>query len=160
MLSPNAALFPSRKASIASSADFCPTSMFIWELRCSAKKRSAPFLLRAAILLGVLFISTRGGTTQPAGVSFQAVEATAIPLHVRRPPAFGSVPPKGANLVRALADDQGNDQDHDGDHDRHHHKDPDPGPAPVPEPATVLLFGAALLTGGTIVRLRNRTVHK
>jgi hypothetical protein len=67
---------------------------------------------------------------------------------------------KSGDLVRALADDQGNDQDHDGDHDRHRHKDPDPGPAPVPEPATVLLFGAALLTGGTIVRLRNRTVHK
>jgi PEP-CTERM motif-containing protein len=152
--------------------------MFIWELRSSAKKRSAllfsyeksrararvkvtkTFLLRAAILLGVLFIGGRSGTTQPAGVSFLAVDAAAVPLHVLRPPAFGSVSAKSGDLVRALADDQGNDQDHDGDHDRHRHKDPDPGPAPVPEPATVLLFGAALLTGGTIVRLRNRTVHK
>jgi hypothetical protein len=30
----------------------------------------------------------------------------------------------------------------------------DQGPAPVPEPATALLFGAALLIGGAIVRRR------
>jgi hypothetical protein len=36
----------------------------------------------------------------------------------------------------------------------------DPGPAPVPEPATALLFGAALLIGGAIVRRRRNGVHK
>jgi hypothetical protein len=32
----------------------------------------------------------------------------------------------------------------------------DQAPAPVPEPATALLFGAALLIGGAIVRRRRR----
>ena len=32
----------------------------------------------------------------------------------------------------------------------------DPGPAPVPEPVTALLFGAALVIGGTIARRRKR----
>jgi hypothetical protein len=36
----------------------------------------------------------------------------------------------------------------------------DPGPAPVPEPATALLFGAALLIGGAIVRRRRNGGHK
>jgi len=36
----------------------------------------------------------------------------------------------------------------------------DPGPAPVPEPATALLFGAALLIGGAIVRRRRSGGHK
>jgi len=33
-------------------------------------------------------------------------------------------------------------------------------PAPVPEPATALLFGAALLIGGAIVRRRRNAAHK
>ncbi len=36
----------------------------------------------------------------------------------------------------------------------------DQGPAPVPEPATALLFGAALLIGGAIVRRRRNGGHK
>jgi PEP-CTERM motif-containing protein len=36
----------------------------------------------------------------------------------------------------------------------------DQGPAPVPEPATALLFGAALLIGGAIVRRRRKEGHK
>ncbi len=36
----------------------------------------------------------------------------------------------------------------------------DQGPAPVPEPATALLFGAALLIGGAIVRRRRNGAHK
>jgi hypothetical protein len=36
----------------------------------------------------------------------------------------------------------------------------DQGPAPVPEPATALLFGAALLIGGAIVRRRRKGGHK
>jgi hypothetical protein len=36
----------------------------------------------------------------------------------------------------------------------------DQGPAPVPEPATALLFGAALLIGGAIVRRRRKGSHK
>jgi len=36
----------------------------------------------------------------------------------------------------------------------------DPGPAPVPEPTTALLFGAALLIGGAIVRRRRKGGHK
>jgi len=36
----------------------------------------------------------------------------------------------------------------------------DQGPAPVPEPATALLFGAALLIGGAIVRRRRNAGHK
>jgi hypothetical protein len=36
----------------------------------------------------------------------------------------------------------------------------DQGPAPVPEPATALLFGAALLIGGAIVRRRRNGMHK
>lgn len=36
----------------------------------------------------------------------------------------------------------------------------DQGPAPVPEPATALLFGAALLIGGAIVRRRRNGEHK
>jgi len=124
------------------------------------------FLLRVVIFLCVLFLSARGGTTQPASASFPAVSAAAGRLSGLWPSAFGSAPPTSGVLIRALADDQDHDRDqdgdpdHNGDHDCHHHKDPDPGPAPVPEPATVLLFGAALLAGGTIFRLRNRTIHK
>jgi len=36
----------------------------------------------------------------------------------------------------------------------------DQGPAPVPEPATALLFGAALLIGGAIVRRRRKGGQK
>jgi hypothetical protein len=36
----------------------------------------------------------------------------------------------------------------------------DQGPAPVPEPATALLFGAALLVGGAIVRRRRHGGQK
>jgi hypothetical protein len=36
----------------------------------------------------------------------------------------------------------------------------DQGPAPVPEPATALLFGAALLIGGAIVRRRRKGGRK
>jgi PEP-CTERM motif len=36
----------------------------------------------------------------------------------------------------------------------------DQGPAPVPEPATALLFGAALLIGGAIVRRRRNGGRK
>jgi len=36
----------------------------------------------------------------------------------------------------------------------------DQAPAPVPEPATALLFGAALLIGGAIVRRRRNGGHK
>jgi hypothetical protein len=36
----------------------------------------------------------------------------------------------------------------------------DQGPAPVPEPVTALLFGAALLIGGAVVRRRRNGVHK
>jgi hypothetical protein len=36
----------------------------------------------------------------------------------------------------------------------------DQGPAPVPEPATALLFGAALLIGGAIVRRRRKGERK
>ena len=36
----------------------------------------------------------------------------------------------------------------------------DPAPAPVPEPATALLFGAALLIGGAVVRRRRKAEHK
>jgi hypothetical protein len=36
----------------------------------------------------------------------------------------------------------------------------DQAPAPVPEPATALLFGAALLIGGAIVRRRRNAAHK
>jgi hypothetical protein len=36
----------------------------------------------------------------------------------------------------------------------------DQGPAPVPEPVTALLFGAALLIGGAVVRRRRNSVHK
>jgi hypothetical protein len=36
----------------------------------------------------------------------------------------------------------------------------DSGPAPVPEPATALLFGAALLIGGAIIRRRRNGGHK
>jgi hypothetical protein len=35
----------------------------------------------------------------------------------------------------------------------------DPGPAPVPEPATTLLFGAALLIGGGILRRHRNRNH-
>jgi hypothetical protein len=35
----------------------------------------------------------------------------------------------------------------------------DPAPAPVPEPVTALLFGAALLIGGAIVRRRRNGSH-
>jgi hypothetical protein len=35
----------------------------------------------------------------------------------------------------------------------------DEGPAPVPEPATTLLFGAALLVGGGILRRRRSRNH-
>jgi hypothetical protein len=36
----------------------------------------------------------------------------------------------------------------------------DQGPAPVPEPVTALLFGAALLIGGAVVRRRRNVVRK
>ena len=36
----------------------------------------------------------------------------------------------------------------------------DQGPAPVPEPVTALLFGAALLIGGAVVRRRRNNAHK
>jgi len=36
----------------------------------------------------------------------------------------------------------------------------DQAPAPVPEPVTALLFGAALLIGGAVVRRRRNSVHK
>jgi hypothetical protein len=35
----------------------------------------------------------------------------------------------------------------------------DPAPAPVPEPVTALLFGAALLIGGGILRRRRNGSH-
>ena len=76
----------------------------------------------------------------------------------------GPGPVNSSVLNLALWDDhdkdRDRDRDRDHDRDRGHRKDPDPGPAPVPEPATVLLFGAALLVGGTIFRRRYRTVHK
>lgn len=36
----------------------------------------------------------------------------------------------------------------------------DPAPAPVPEPVTALLFGAALLIGGSILRRRRNGNHQ
>lgn len=49
-------------------------------------------------------------------------------------------------------DNDGDDRNHDGKHDRDH----DRAPAPAPEPLTALLFGAAMLIGGGILRKQYR----
>ena|SRR5205823_7270478 len=52
-------------------------------------------------------------------------------------------------------DNDGGDRDRDGKHDRDH----DRAPAPTPEPLTALLFGAAMLIGGGILRRQHRRSH-
>jgi len=49
-------------------------------------------------------------------------------------------------------DNDRDDRNHDGKHDRDH----DRAPAPAPEPLTALLFGAAMLIGGGILRKQHR----
>ena len=120
------------------------------------------FFLGAGILLCALVTIGRTAAARPA--SAQTPFSNAVIQEALAPfsGSSGEVQRGCEILIRGLADDRDKDQDHDGDsdHDRRHHKDPDPGPAPVPEPATVLLFGAALLAIGTIVRRRSRVIHK
>jgi len=120
------------------------------------------FFLRAGILLCVLVTIAKTAAAQPASANTPSSSAV---IHESLTPSSNS--PGEAQfwreiLIRPLADDQDKAHDHDGDggSDHRRHKDPDPGPAPVPEPATVLLFGAALLGIGTLVRRRSRVIHK
>jgi hypothetical protein len=55
-------------------------------------------------------------------------------------------------------DDHDRDHQHDYDHnhDHDHDHDHDKAPIPSPEPVTALLFGAAMLVGGGILRRRRR----
>lgn len=48
------------------------------------------------------------------------------------------------------------DHDHDRDWDHDHEHKPDRAPTPTPEPFTALLFGAAMLIGGGILRRKYR----
>lgn len=98
-------------------------------------------LARAGILLCVLFISARAGTMQTAS----AADAQ-LPLIWSNASGDGQL--KSGALSPVLVDDHANAGDHDGDH----HKSPGPGPTRIPEPSPVLLFGAALLASGTILR--------
>ncbi len=58
-------------------------------------------------------------------------------------------------LTFELLQPGGNDDDA-----RDRHRDRDRGPDPVPEPLTALLFGAAVLVGGGILRRRQRKGEK
>ena len=120
------------------------------------------FLRFASTLVFALLMCAQAGPKGRASpnVLLASTAMTQFPEFRSEQPGPGPVNSSG--LDRALLDnhDKDWDRDRDHDHDRDHRKDPDSGPAPVPEPATVLLFGAALLVGGTIFRHHHRAVHK
>ncbi len=120
------------------------------------------FLRCASTLVFALFMCAQAGPKGSASADVLVASAAITQFPELWSEQSGPGPVNSSGLDRVLLDDhdKDRDRDRDRDHDRDHRKDPDPGPAPVPEPATVLLFGAALLVGGTIFRRHYRAVHK
>jgi hypothetical protein len=115
-----------------------------------------------ALLLSVATTSAVGisvTATTGAGKTLRAVDGThSAEALVSRPSILKFEPfqPGGND-----GDDRNHDGDHDrkGEHDRDHDRDRDRAPAPAPEPLTALLFGAAMLIGGGILRRQHRRSH-
>jgi hypothetical protein len=110
-----------------------------------------------ALLLSTTTTSAVGinpAITTGAGKTLRAVDDT----HLAEGPV-SRLSVLGFEPLQAGGND-GDDRNHDGDHDRSgkrdHDRDHDRAPAPAPEPVTALLFGAAMLIGGGILRKQYR----